>query len=263
MLNVTAAQLDAWVVAVIYPLVRILGMMSTAPLFNNRAFPVRTRVAFGVAVSMAVIPALPPIPHVPTNTGVAHLILIQQLLIGLAIGFVIRVSFSAIDLAGEIIGMQMGLSFATIYDPINASQTSVLSEFISVISSLVFLSMNGHLLLIDTMVKSFTLLPVTDTFLAGKGWIGLAQFGTVIFVAGLLMALPVIAALLITNIGLGVLTRAAPQLNLFSIGFPITMSIGMIMLMLTMPRLDTLLQGFYDQSFAVLGQWLRQVSSTI
>lgn len=258
MINLTAAQLDAWVALALFPLARILGLISTAPLFNNRAVPVRVRVGLGVAIAVAVVPALPPMPPVPAGSGVAMMVLIQQIGIGVALGFTLRVVFSAVDMAGELISIQMGLSFATIYDPVNASQTAVLAELLSLIASLVFLSMNGHLVMIDALIRSFELLPIQPKLMPGKGWLGLVQFGVIIFVAGLMMALPVIAALLVTNIALGILTRAAPQLNLFSIGFPVTMTVGLGALVLVMPRLDTLMQNFYDRAFNVLAAWLRQ-----
>jgi flagellar biosynthetic protein FliR len=183
--------------------------------------------------------------------------LFQQTLIGIAMGLVLRVVFAALDLMGEIISLQMGLSFATFFDPVAGGQTAVVGEFLTLIATLVFLSLNGHLLMIDALARSFEWLPVSATLPHKGGWLILARFGASIFASGLLMALPVVTALLITNIALGVLTRAAPQLNLFAIGFPITLTVGFGVLLLALGHLAPLLQYFYDAGFTTLADLLR------
>ena len=185
------------------------------------------------------------------------LLIVQQTLIGIAMGLVLRVVFAALDLMGEIISLQMGLSFATFFDPVAGGQTAVVGEFLTLIATLVFLSLNGHLLMIDALARSFEWLPVSATLPHKSGWLVLARFGASIFASGLLMALPIVTALLITNIALGVLTRAAPQLNLFAIGFPITLTVGFGVLLLTLGHLAPLLQHFYDVGFATLADLLR------
>lgn len=172
-------------------------------------------------------------------------------------GLVLRVVFAALDLMGEIISLQMGLSFATFFDPIAGGQTAVVGEFLTLLATLVLLSLNGHLLMLDALARSFEWLPVSATLPHRGGWMILVRFGASIFASGLLMALPVVTALLITNIALGVLTRAAPQLNLFAIGFPITLTVGFGVLLLTLGHLAPLLQHFYDVGFATLADLLR------
>jgi flagellar biosynthetic protein FliR len=252
MLSVTSAQLDAWVAALMFPLARVLGLIAAAPILSNRAVPVRVKVMLGVAVTAALAPVLPPMPQVTPGSGIGLAILVQESLIGLALGFVMRLVFSAIDLAGELIGLQMGLSFATFYDPQAGGQTAVVAEFLGLLAMLVFLALNGHLLLFSVLTKTFSLLPVGPLSLAGMNWGGIARWGTTLFSAGLLLALPIIAALLITNIALGVLTRAAPQLNLFAVGFPITLVVGFAMLMLAMPYLTPSFERLFEQGFEAM-----------
>lgn len=257
MLSVTTAQLDAWLALLAYPLARILGLVATAPVFGNDGIPRRLKLMIGLAIALGLTPALPPTPSVALGSWDGILILIQQTLIGLAMGLAIRVVLAALELMGELISLQMGLSFATFFDPVAGGQTAVVSEFLTLMSTLIFLALNGHLLLVDALARSFEWLPIANTPMHAGGWLILARSGSVIFGSGLLMSLPIVTALLITNIALGVLTKAAPQLNLFAIGFPITLTVGVGMLMLTLERMAPLLQRLYDMGFEAMAQIVR------
>ncbi|MDP1957279.1 MAG: flagellar biosynthetic protein FliR, partial [Rhodocyclaceae bacterium] len=140
MISFTSAQLDVWLTSFIFPLARILGLLAAAPVFNSVAMPKRIRLAFGIAITLALLPVLPPMPTIPAGSWVGLAILAQQMFIGVLLGLTLRIAFAAIDLAGELIGLQMGLSFAVFYDPQNAGQTPVLSEFLGLIVTLVFLA---------------------------------------------------------------------------------------------------------------------------
>lgn len=257
MLSVTSAQLEAWLAMFAFPLVRVLGMIGTAPVFGNNAIPRRIKLVVGLGVAIGVVPALPPGPVIALDSWMGILQLFEQTLIGVAMGLSMRVVFAAMDLMGELISLQMGLSFATFFDPVAGGQTAVVAEFLTLLATLIFLSMNGHLLMVDTLYRSFELLPVSDSMLHKGGWMVLVRSGSTILASGLLLALPVVTALLITNIALGILTRAAPQLNLFAIGFPITLTVGLVMLMLSLNHMAPLLQGFYDAGFDTLARMLR------
>lgn len=257
MLSVTSAQLEGWLALLAFPMARILGFVGAAPVFGNNAVPRRIKLVVGLAVTMGVLPVVTATPPEAIDSWAGILILFQQTLIGIAMGLVLRVVFAALDLMGEIISLQMGLSFATFFDPVAGGQTAVVGEFLTLISTLVFLSLNGHLLMIDALARSFEWLPVSATLPHKGGWLVLARFGASIFASGLLMALPIVTALLITNIALGVLTRAAPQLNLFAIGFPITLTVGFGVLLLALGHLAPLLQHFYDVGFTTLADLIR------
>ncbi|MGQ5487367.1 flagellar biosynthetic protein FliR [Thauera sp. AutoDN2] len=249
MLSVTAAQLDAWLAALMFPLARLLGLFSSAPVFANRGVSVRARLAIGIAVTVAVLPIMPPMPDVPPNSGLGLVIFGQQIFIGIAIGFMMRIVFAAVDMAGALIGMQMGLSFAIFFDPDAGGQTAVLSDFLNLLATLLFLAANGHLVLIEIVVRSFEWLPVSTELLSSSGWIFIARTGLTVFAAGLLLSMPIIAMLLVANIALGVLTRAAPQLNLFAVGFPITLTAGFIGLLLIMTNFGPVLQSLFERGF--------------
>jgi flagellar biosynthetic protein FliR len=260
MIEVTAAQLDAWIAALMFPLARLLGLFSSAPVFSNRGVSVRVRLAIGMGVAIAVLPVLPPMPQVPPGGGLGLAIFAQQIFIGIAIGFMMRIVFAAVDMAGALIGMQMGLSFAIFFDPDAGGQTAVLSDFLNLLATLLFLAVNGHLLMIDILVRSFEWLPVTAAPVNAAGWGFIARTGLTVFAAGLLLAMPIVAILLVANIALGVLTRAAPQLNLFAVGFPITLTAGFIGVLLIMNNFAPVLQSLFERGFDSIGVLLDAIA---
>ena len=237
MISVSAAELDAWLAGFFYPFVRILALATSAPLFSHRSVPRQTRIGLAVLIAILVAPTLPPVPFVSPFSGAGVLLILQQVLIGVAIGFTMQIVFAAVELAGELIGLQMGLSFATFISA-DADQAPIVGSFLAVTMMLVFLALNGHLLLIAGLVNTFVSFPV-------DGVQGLAAFdaralvlaGRELFSLGVTLALPVIAAMLLANLALGVLTRTAPQLNLFAVGFPVTLATGLAMLSLALPFL--------------------------
>lgn len=257
MISVTEAQLDAWLAAFVFPLTRILGLMATAPLFNNAALPVRIRLAAGLAITFALAPALPAFPPVAPASWAGLAILVEQGLIGIALGFTLRLVFAGIDLAGELIGLQMGLGFAVFYDPQNAAQLPVVAELAGLLALLIFLALNGHLMTLALLAESFTVLPVGGAPVQAASWEALLRWGATIFSIGILLALPLISALLIANIALGVLTKVAPQLNLFAVGFPMTLMAGFAMLALTMPYFSPALENLFGQGQAAVRAVMR------
>jgi flagellar biosynthetic protein FliR len=252
MITVTSTQLDAWLGALMFPLARVLALFAVAPVYGGTGTPRRIRLMIGLVVAFALTPGLPPMPAVSTGSWIGLAVLVQQILIGLLMGFTLRIVFSTIDIAGEMIGLQMGLSFAVFYDPQNAGQTPVLSEFLGLLTTLVFLAMNGHLLILSVLAESFHLLPVSTTPIAGQGFAAVLTWAAVLFSAGVLLALPIVAALLIANIAMGVLSRVAPQLNLFAVGFPVTIVSGLVVLMISLPHFGAAIERLFDQSFVAL-----------
>lgn len=246
MISIGSAQIDSWIVAFIYPLTRILGFIATAPLWSSNGVPARTRLILGLAIAVALTPSLPPMPVVQPASLTGLWIMAQQMLIGIGMGFAVKIVFAAFNVAGEFIGTQMGLGFATFYDPLSSAQTPVIAEFINLLALLLFLSMNGHLLYLATLAQSFSAIPVSATPIAAGSWLNLAELGSRMFSAGLLLSLPVMAALMITNVALAVLTRAAPQLNLFALGFPLTLLGGFFALAISLNYMATPIQGIFE-----------------
>ncbi|HLA36716.1 MAG TPA: flagellar biosynthetic protein FliR [Rhodocyclaceae bacterium] len=257
MITFSSAQLDEWIALVIFPLSRILALLATAPVFNNAALPVRVRLTVGLTVAMAVTLALPPIPPIPAGSWIGLAIIAQQILIGMAMGFALRMTFAAFDVAGEIISLQMGLSFATFYDPTSGGQTPVISEFLALMTALVFLGMNGHLLTLSVLAESFTLLPISATPVHAGIFKPLFAWSATLFATGLLLAMPMIATLLIVNIALGVLARIAQQLNLFAIGFPVTLALGFVVLMLSLPYIGEIMESLFSKGFQAMETVIR------
>ncbi|WP_295006479.1 flagellar biosynthetic protein FliR [uncultured Dechloromonas sp.] len=246
MISVGSAQIDAWIVAFIFPLSRILGFIATAPLWSTAGVPKRIRLTIGIAIAVALAPGLPPMPEVQPASLAGLWIMAQQMLIGIGMGFAAKIVFTAFLFAGEFIGNQMGLGFATFYDPLSASQTPVVSEFINLIALLLFLSLNGHLLYLATLAQSFAAIPISSLPVGAGSWLNIAELGSKIFSAGLLLSLPIMAALMITNVALAVLTRAAPQLNLFALGFPLTLIGGFLVLAISLNYLASPFQGIFQ-----------------
>lgn len=262
MLSVSAAQLDAWMAAYIFPLARVLALMGAAPIFNNPGLPRHIRLVIGLSVTVGLVPALPPLPQIAPGSGLGLAVLAQQILIGVAMGLSLRLVFTAIDLAGELAGLQMGLSFAVFFDPQNSGQTAVVSQFLGLLAMLVFLAMDGHLMVMMALAKSFTLMPIGADPFAAVGLQTLVQWGAIVYSAGVLLALPLIAALLITNIALGVLTRAAPQLNLFAVGFPVTLLVGFSVLLLSLSYMGPVFQHLFERAFDAMESVLGAAVST-
>ncbi len=252
MISFSSSQLDAWLAAFMFPLARILGLMASAPVFNNAGLPRRIRLVAGLAVTIAMAPVLPAMPAVATGSWQGLLILAEQAAIGVLMGLTLRIVFAAVDVAGELIGLQMGLAFAVFYDPQNAGQTPVISEYLGLLATLIFLAMNGHLLCLAVLMESFQLLPVGGTTVVAGSFRVLAAWMTTMFSAGVLLSLPLVAALLIANIAMGVLSRVAPQLNLFAVGFPVTMVSGFVVLMISLPYFGAAMENLFDQGFTAL-----------
>lgn len=238
--------LQVWIISLLWPLTRILGMIAVAPIFSDAAVPNQIKLGLGLVLTLAVMPMLPPIPHFEIFSPQGLLLLTQQLIIGLAIGFSIRMVFAAVGMAGQLIGMGMGLGFAMFYDPQSHGQSTAVSQFLTMLAMLMFLSLDGHLMMVSAIAESFLTMPIALEW-HGIDTQKIVMWGESIFSTGLLLALPSIAALLITNMALGILTRTAPQLNLFGIGFPITLSIGFLVLALSLDSMRMPLQTMIQQ----------------
>lgn len=235
-----------------WPFVRIGAMLSVIPLFSMRGVPVRARLLLSVVITLVVAPALDLPAPVDPLTWLGLLYMLQQVLIGLAMGVIFLVIFQAFVVAGHLIAMGMGLAFASMVDPATGMQSPVVSQYFTIIATLLFLAFNGHLLVIQVLVDSFTFLPVGANMLSAESMMLVASFGGYMFSAGVLIALPAITALLLINISFGVVARAAPSLHVFSIGFPVTLISGLVMMMMITPVLMPHLQEITMRSLEAI-----------
>jgi flagellar biosynthetic protein FliR len=249
-LEVTSGQLAAWLAAFLWPFVRMLALVSTAPVLGERAVPRRLKVGLAIVLTVVVAPLLPAMPQVPVVSGDGLWVTVQQVLVGVAMGFSMRLVFAMVQAAGEYAGLQMGLSFAAFFDPSSGGQTMVLGRLLNTLAMLLFLAFDGHLALVTLLAESFQVLPVSSAPLAARGWMVLASAGSQVIAGGLMLALPLVTALLIINLAMGILNRVSPQVSVFSVGFPVTLLAGMLLLQLVIQQLPAFLEPRFAAAFA-------------
>lgn len=255
---ITGAEITAWVGAYFWPLVRVGGVLMTAPVFGSKPVPVKTRLVITLAITAVIVPVISPgMPAVDAFGPMSILVVAQQLLIGVAMGFAFQLVISAVITGGQAIGLQMGLGFAVMVDPQNGSQAPVLSQLYVLMVLLAFLLMDGHLLLIEILADSFRSIPIGLEGLKSADLWQLLTWASIIFSGALSLALPAIASLLVVNIAFGIMTRAAPQLNIFAIGFPITMMIGFGVILVTLPSVIPNSSELFNQTYHLVQQLLR------
>lgn len=238
MISLTEAQLMAWLTPILWPFLRVLAVFTAAPIFSSRAFPVRARIALAFLIAFAAQPSLPNQPLINLNGPEAWGAVMQQVGIGLAIGFVVRLVFAAFELAGEIVGFQMGLNFASFFDPTFNTQSSAAARFFGYMASLLFIVVNGHLMVLMAVIRSFEMFPVNQNFLEALSLMKLYSLGGELFASGFWIALPIMGMLMFANLALGIVSRVAPQMNIYAVGFPITLAVGLIGMTATLPMLD-------------------------
>lgn len=238
MVTFSEAQVMAWITPWIWPFLRVLGVFTAAPVLSTRAIPRRVRVALSLLIVVAAQPTLPAMPPIDLNSSAALMVAMQQVLIGLTIGFAARVIFAAIEFAGEIVGLQMGLNFASFFDPMSGGQATAVSRFYGTCAAWLFVVMNGHLLITAAVVHSFTAFPVGPEPLGFIRHLQPQVWGAEIFRLGLWVSLPIVAMLTLVNLVMGLIARVAPQMNIFSVGFPVSIGVGLIGLWLTLPMMQ-------------------------
>jgi flagellar biosynthetic protein FliR len=232
------AQLMQWLLPLLWPLVRTLALISSAPVLSMRSIPARVKVGLAFLVSLSAQASLPEMPVVPLDGAQGIAMLVQQILIGLTLGFSAKVVFAALEFAGELIGLQMGLNFAGFFDPASGATGTATARFFGTMGSLLFVVINGHLLLVMAVVRSFESFPVSAELFPVIRMLQPQVWGAEIFRLGLWIALPIVAMLLFANLVLGVVSRVAQQIQIFSIGFAITVGIGLFGMLLTLPMLQ-------------------------
>lgn len=239
MISFTEAQILAWISPILWPFIRVLAVLSALPVLAQRAVPARLRIGFAFLVALCAQAALPasvlPPPDTPLDSVLGLTLVAQQVFIGLALGFAVRVIFAAVEFAGEIVGLQMGLNFAGFFDPSTASQSTATARLFSTLVGWLFIVINGHLLVVVAVVGSFQAFPATPQPLSFLLQLDPIQWGTEMFRLGLWIALPLVTMLLFVNLVLGVISRVAAQINIFAIGFPVTLGVGLLGLLLTLP----------------------------
>jgi flagellar biosynthetic protein FliR len=255
MLSVTTGQIEAWVALYLWPFVRIGACVMVAPVFGTSFVPARSRLILAAAITLLVAPLLPTTSVAPLSAA-GFGIVAQQMLIGVAMGFVVQIVFDALAMAGQLLANSMGLSFAFNVDPLRGASTPVLGQFYSIIVTLTFLALNGHLALLEVLVDGFRSLPIGIDGIGTDGLWQITLWGGQIFRGAMLVSLPGVTALLIVNLAFGVVSRAAPSLNLFAIGFPVTLICGLVIVMFGLPSVQSSFIGLMRDAFDLLGHLL-------
>jgi len=238
MLTFTEAQVLAWITPLLWPFLRILALFGSLPVFAQRGVPARVRVALAFLIAFCAQATLPTMPVIPLDSAPAMLAVVQQLLIGISMGFAVRIVFNAVEFAGEMIGLQMGLNFAGFFNPMTGGEATATSRFFGITVSWLFIVIGGHLMLIAAVVQSFEAFPVGPEPFAFLRAVQPQVWGAEVFRLGLWIALPMIATMLFINFVMGIIARVAQQMNIFSIGFPVTVSVGLCGMLVTLPMMQ-------------------------
>ncbi len=255
-MHFTTPELTAMVGAYLWPFFRIAAMLMSMPLIGTRTVPKQVRLGFALVLTLIIAPLVPDVPQVNPFSLDALLIIIQQILIGIAMGFVLQLVFAIFLVAAQVISMQMGLGFAMMIDPQSGTSVPVLGQFFSIVVTLVFLTLDGHLLLIEMLANSFYTLPIAPSGISSDGFWLIASWGGEMFAGAVLVALPAIAALLFVTMTLGVMTRTAPQFNIFAVGIPISLIWGMMIIYVILPGLIGQIDGLFMGGFELISSLL-------
>ena len=252
-MEISTAEITGLMGTYIWPFFRIAALVMAAPIFSSNFVNVRSRLLIAVAISIAIVPSIPYVgPAVDPLSGAGLLIVTHQILIGACMGFMLQFLFNAFIIGGQIIAMQMGLGFASMVDPQNGVTVPVISQFYLIFVTLVFISLNGHLILLQVLAESFITLPIATSGLTNAHFYGLVGQASWMYASGVLVALPAIGSLMMVNLAFGILSRAAPQISPFSIGFPMTIILGFAIMFVTLPSIANHLLSMSDHMLQVI-----------
>lgn len=250
----STAEITGLLGSYLWPFFRIAALLMAAPIFSSNFVNIRSRLLIAIAISIVVIPTIPDMaPAVEPLSSAGLLILTHQILIGICMGFMLQLLFNAFIIAGQVIAMQMGLGFASMIDPQNGVTVPVISQFYLVFVTLVFLSIDGHLILLRVLAESFVTLPVSTEGLPINSFRDVVSQASWMYAASVIIALPAIGSLMMVNLAFGILSRAAPQISPFSIGFPMTIILGFIIILFNLPAASSHLVDMSEYMLSMIG----------
>jgi flagellar biosynthetic protein FliR len=245
-ITVAAIDIVEHFYALLWPMLRMSALMLFAPVFSLPALTTRLRVLLALALSVMVYPMFD-WPRIDPLSARGLLEIANQITIGLMMGLILQVAIAAVVVAGQAISNSMGLSMAMMIDP-NLGNVPTVAQFLIVLATLVFVGLGGHGLLLAMLVESFSSLPVGTFVIVEQSWRQVLAWSSMMFLGAVLIALPVMVTLLFINIGIGVITRAAPSLNIFAVGLPATIVMGFVVLIMSMANIGSRLQWLWTQS---------------
>ncbi len=250
MINILASEIANYFYAFLLPFVRISAFTLTAPIFSLNAFNLRFRIIIATVLTVLAVDLIEFNAESLSIDRLIELVLVQ-IFLGLISGFILQVISGAVTVAGQAISNAMGLGMANLIDP-TLGNVPVVSQFLVILSTLIFILADGHLVLIQILMQSFSIFPVDQTFSLNIIYEIFIEWTPLLFTGGLLLALPIIISVLLVNAGLGMITRSAPALNIISVGFPAILMAGIIILILVLPGMVLRIDSFWRDGFSML-----------
>ncbi|RDI97741.1 flagellar biosynthetic protein FliR [Dyella solisilvae] len=250
MTSVDLADIQRLLGSLLWAMGRVGGLCLIAPVFGDSVLPQRIRLGLMLVLAFVLAPLAPTSIDLMSADGVATMV--SQVLIGAAVGFVLKLAFEAVSLGGQLVGQSMSLGFAETVDPRGGGSSPVLSQFYLLMVTLLFLAMDGHLRLIALLADSFRSLPPGQSAIDGNGLHAVVAFAAHLFGGAVRVALPAMTSLLMVNIGFAAISRAAPSMNLFAVGFPITVTLGFVALWLSMRSVPGAFESLQTNAWALM-----------
>ncbi len=251
-LVVSDAQLAEFIGQYLWPMVRISAFFLAVPVIGARTVPARVRIILAGFLTILLAPMLPAAPSIPILSVEAMTLVVKEVVIGLALGFIMQVVLHVFVLSGQMIAMKMGLGFASMNDPTNGVSVTVLSQFYLLLTTLLFLAVNGHIVMIQLLVQSYASFPLIGSGFDSDVFVGIANMGSWLFSAALLVTLPLFTSLLVVNMSFGVMSRSAPQMNVFTVGFPITLIFGLLLMWFSLGNFLPLFELILTEGFTLV-----------
>ena len=241
--------------------VRIIGVIAVSPFFGHRVIISQTKVGFGLLLSVVLFSSMP--VHIDPEPNLLPFVIlgVKELILGMLFGYTARLVFFAVQFAGELIGIDIGFGVVNIIDPMSAEQVSVIGTFKNLIAIVTFLVIDGHHVLLNALTRSFEMLPLGGIHLTAGLGESIIDMTAEVFVMAVQMAAPVITSLFLTSLALGIVARTVPQMNVFIVGFPLKIGIGVAMLMLSLPLFQVLLIKLFAQIGPNLSTLLRHMQA--
>ena len=255
-LVVSEAQINQFIGQYLWPLVRISAFYLAVPIIGARTVPVRARLILALFTSLLVVPLLPNAPIVSFFSVEAMVMVVKEMIIGLALGFVLQIVMHVFVLAGQLIALKLGLGFAAQNDPSSGVSVTILSQFYLLLSTLLFLAINGHLVIVRMIVDSFVSFPLGSEGITAAQAAQIISLFSWMFASALLISLPVFTSMMIVNISFGVMGRSAPQLNILNVGFPITLMFGFILMWYSLTNFLPLFNQIIEEGIGAANQLL-------
>lgn len=250
-MHYSEAQMLEWVARFLWPLLRVGSLFLALPVFTSHGVPARARLILAVVTALVLAPVLPKPPDITLFSVEGFATVAQQIIIGVLTGYVMQLVYAAVTFSGQVVALSMGLGFASLLDPQTGVQVPVVAQFYLLFTTFTFLGSDGHLLLIQMLADSFQTIPIGPSGIGLSALKALLTWTSLVISAGVLISLPIMTVLLLVTVGLGVATRAAPQLNIFSVGFPITLGMGLFLMWLMVPHVGSHVGRLLQEGYGV------------